>query len=129
MKKFKTTTLIILAILLFTGVFIGAYTINNNKEPIKVYEALKTLGEVDGFKINYSLINNKDTIVIKIEVDGFQWSNDEYLNNIYDDLVLSTNDTIENIINDNNYKVENIRVTLIGGNRILSRCENGNITF
>ncbi len=128
MKKFKTTS-IILAILLFTGVLIGAYSINNTKEPIKVYEALETLGEVDGFKIDYSLINNKDTIVIKIEADGFHWSNDEYLNNIYDDLVLSTNDTIENIINDNNYKIKNIRVTLIGGNRILSRCENGNITF
>lgn len=128
MKKFKTTS-IILAILLFTGVLIGAYSINNTKDPIKVYEALETLGEVDGFKIDYSLINNKDTIVIKIEADGFHWSNDEYLNNIYDDLVLSTNDTIENIINDNNYKIKNIRVTLIGGNRILSRCENGNITF
>lgn len=128
MKKFKTTS-IILTILLFTGVLIGAYSINNTKDPIKVYEALETLGEVDGFKIDYSLINNKDTIVIKIEADGFHWSNDEYLNNIYDDLVLSTNDTIENIINDNNYKIKNIRVTLIGGNRILSRCENGNITF
>ena len=128
MKNFKTTS-IILAILLFTGVLIGAYSINNTKDPIKVYEALETLGEVDGFKIDYSLINNKDTIVIKIEADGFHWSNDEYLNNIYDDLVLSTNDTIENIINDNNYKIKNIRVTLIGGNRILSRCENGNITF
>ena len=128
MKKFKTTS-IILAILLFTGVLIRAYSINKTKDPIKVYEALETLGEVDGFKIDYSLINNKDTIVIKIEADGFHWSNDEYLNNIYDDLVLSTNDTIENIINDNNYKIKNIRVTLVGGNRILSRCENGNITF
>ena len=127
MKKIVT---IAISLIIILG--IGVFTTNcilDNREPEKVYEALDKLGNTEGFTIDYHLTYDKSTIVVKIDGENFFFSSNDLLKNVYDNLTLTTNDLIDKIINENKYRVDNVRVTLVGGNRILSRCENGNITF